>query len=208
MKSGGEIRIPNKLLSEALAQKKVKALRLFATAKLHGHRAEIETLFHELKLHPKTGKRLIDSIVNFGWAGTDGEYLFPRSWAYLKLNKRGGLYLTQPFNLKKFECLCFAKGLKRIYRKPGGQTTGKRKDHAKDFPARYLAKALGLKQRRFEMLKASAQRYRFISVRPQYNIIGPAKDFPALKKHLHGMPIFKRGRHTVVPDIAKIKVLI
>jgi hypothetical protein len=206
--SNGEIRIPNKLLSSALKEKKVKALRLLASAKLKGHRASTEQLFQELKLHPKTGKRLIDSVVSLGWAGTDGKFLFARSWHKLDLSKRGGLYLTQIHNLKKFEALCFAKALKKLYRKPGGQTTGKRKDHAKDFPARYLAKSLGLKQRRFEMLKASAQRYRFISVRPQYNIIGTAKDFPALKKNLHGMPVFKRGRHTVVPDIAKIKVLI
>jgi hypothetical protein len=205
----GEIRIPNRLLSEALAEKKAKALRLFATAKLHGHRAEIETLFHELKLHPKTGKRLINKIVSEGWAGTDGKYLFPRSWRKLELNKRSGLYLTDPVkDVRKFEALLFTKALKRIYRKLGGQRPNKRRAKQNDLPARYLSKALQVSERRFERLKASAQRFKFIAVNRTYSIIGKAKDYGAMKKNLPGLPIFKRGKHTVCPDISRIKILI
>lgn len=205
-----EIRIPNKLLSSALAAKQTKALRLFATAKLDGHRSEIKPLLDLLKIQPKTGQRLIKKIVDKGWAGSDGTFLFPRSWRRLTLSKRGGLYLTTvPQDLRRFEALAFAKGLKSLYRKKGGSPhPGKRRVTPKDFPTGYLCSALGLKERRFKTLKASAQRYRYIAVTPQYRIIGTANDFPLLKKNLHGPPVFKCGKHTVVPDVSKIRVLI
>lgn len=205
----GELRIPLRLLSAALADKNIKQLRLFASAKLEGHRAEIKGLFEALKIHPKTGLRLVKKLVADEWAGTDGEYLFPRSWRKLKFSKRGGLYITAvPKDLKRFEALCFAKALKKLYHKPGGQHSNKRRVEQNDFPARYISKSLGLSERRFERLKASAQRYRYISVRPQYRIIGKAIEYGAISKNLHGVPVFKRGKHTVVPDISKIKVLI
>lgn len=204
-----ELRIPNKLLSAALAAKETKALRLFATAKLDGHRSEIKPLLKRMKIKPKTGQRLIKKIVDNGWAGSDGTFLFPRSWRKMDLSKRGGLFLTDaPTDLKRFEALSFAKGLKNIYRKKGSPHPGKRRVKQEDFPSRYLAKSLQLSERRFERLKASAQRYRYIAVTPQYTIIGTAKDFPLLKKNLHGPPVFKRGKHTVCPDVSKIKVLI
>jgi hypothetical protein len=207
--TGGELRIPTRLLSSALADKKTKQLRFFASAKLEGHRAEIKPLSEGLKIHPKTCQRLVKSIVNEGWAGCDGKFLFPRAWRKLKFNKRGGLYIiTAPKDLKKFEALCFAKGLKKLYRKLGGQRSTKGRTLQNDLPARYLSKALKLSDRRFERLKASAQKYRFISVKRQYSIVGKAKDYPALKKNLHGLPLFKRGNSVVVPDVAKIKVLI
>lgn len=202
----GELRIPNVLLADALAEKKVKQLRLFACAKLPGHRCEIKSLAKALKIHPKTCTRLVNSIINDGWAGSDGEYLFPRSWRKLKLNKRGGLYLINaPKDIKKFEALCFAKALKKLYRKLGGQRLTKGKTEQKDLPARYLAKALKLSDRRFERLKATAQKYRYITVKPQYQIIGKAKEYAALKKNLH-LPIFKRGKYCVVPGVSRIRV--
>jgi hypothetical protein len=205
----GELRIPSPLLATALAEKKVKQLRLLATAKLEGHRVEISALFEGLKIHSKTGKRLVKKLVADEWAGTDGEYFFPRSWRKLKFSKRGGLYITTaPKDLKKFEALCFAKALKKIYHKPGGQHSNKRRVVQNDFPARYICKSLGLSERRLERLKASAQRYRYISVRPQVKILGKASEYEALKKNLYGMPVFKRGKHTVVPDVSKIRVLI
>lgn len=204
-----EIRIPNKLLSTALADKETKVLRLFATAKLAGHRSQINTLLERLKIHPKTGSRLIKKIVDKGWAGTDGDFIFPRSWRKLKVSKRGGLYMTSaPQDLKRFEALCFAKGLKSIYRKRGGPHSSQRRIKQEDLPTGFLCAALGIKERRFKMLKASAQRYRFISVTPQTTVIGKAKDFHALKRNIHGPPVFVRGKHTVVPDVSKIRVLI
>lgn len=207
----GELRIPARLLSTALAEKKTKSLRLLATAKLQGHRSEILSLCHLLKMHPKTIGRHINTLVIDGMAGTDGTYLFPRSWRKMKFSKRGGLYLTNaPKNLKKFEALCFAKGLKKIL---SGKASPKRPNRGRtmqksDLPATYLTKALGLKERRFKTLKSVAQKYRYISVIPQYKIIGKASEYEVIKKNLHGMPIFKRGKHTVVPDISKIKVLV
>lgn len=205
----GELRIPARLLSTALTDKKVKQLRLLASAKLEGHRAEINGLCEALKIHAKTGQRLVNKLVVNGWAGTDGQFLFPRSWRKLKFSKRGGLYIiTVPKDLKKFEALCFAMALKKLYRKPGSQHSNKRRVEQNDFPARYIFKSLRLSERRFERLKASAQRYRYISVRPQFKIIGKASEYGAISKNLHGVPVFKRGKHTVVPDISKIRVLI
>ncbi len=207
----GELRIPVRLLSTALAEKKTKALRILATAKLEGHRSEIKPLCDDLKVHPKTMHRQIKTLIADGMAGTDGTYLFPRSWSKMRFNKRGGLYLTHaPKNLKKFEALCFAKGLKKIL---SGKASPKRPDRGRtkqqsDLPATYLTKALGLKERRFKALKSAAQKYRYISVIPQYKIIGKVSEYEALKKNLHGIPVFKRGKHTVVPDVSKIRVLI
>lgn len=207
----GELRIPIQLLSIALAEKKTKALRILATAKLRGHRIEISALCDILRIHPKTMNRQIKTLVDDGMAGTDDLLLFPRAWRKMKFNKRGGLYLTNaPKNLKKFEALCFAKGLKKIL---GSKASPQRLEEGKslpkeDLPATYLAKALGLSERRFERLKSSAQRYRYISVRPQYRIIGKASEYGTIRQNLHGVPVFKRGMHTVVPDISKIRVLV
>lgn len=205
----GELRIPSRLLSTALAEKKTKPLRLFASAKLEGHRSEIKPLCECLKIHPKTCQRLVKTIVSEGWAGTDGAYLFPRAWRRLKFSKRGGLYLTKaPKDLKRFEALAFAMALKKVYRKKGSPHSSKRRVKQEDFPTGFLCAAIGLKERRFKTLKAHAQRYRFISVRPQVTIIGKAQDYAALRKNLSGLPIFKRGKHCVVPDISKIRVLV
>lgn len=211
-KHSAEVRIPNRLLSCALIQKNVKALRVHAAAKLYGnHRVEIGPLLEALKIHPKTGKRVIEKIVQNGWAHTDGRYLFPRSWRRLNLSKRGGLYMvTIPLDVKRFEALCFSKALKKIISRrasPARPQTGRAKP-SPDLPTTYLYKALGLKERRFKMLKAQAQRYGFIKVFPQVKIIGKAKDYRALKKNLPGVPVFKRGKHSVVPEISQIKILI
>lgn len=204
-----EIRAPKRLISSALADKQIKLLRFFIAAKLDGHRSEIKALCQRLKIHPKTALRLIKNITAKGWAGTDGTFIYPRSWRKLKLSKRGGLYLTTtPNNLKKFEALCFAMALKQLYRKTGGPQPNKGRLEQEDFPTGFLAEFLGIKERRFKSLKASAQRYRYISVTPQVTIIGAAKDFHCLKKNIHGPPVFIRGKHTVVPDISKLKVLI
>lgn len=205
----GELRIPTRLLSAALASKQSKQLRLFASAKLEGHRSKINCLCKSLAVHPRTCRRLVKAIVSNGWAGTDGKYLFPRSWRKLKLSKRGGLYLLKsPRNLKRFEALCLAMGLKRIYRQRGSPHSNKRRVLQEDFPTGYLSAALGLKERRFKTLKSRAQKYGFISVIPQVRVIGEARDFEAMKKHLNGVRIFIRGKYTVTPEISKIRVLV
>jgi hypothetical protein len=152
---------------------------------------------------------LVKSIVDFGWAGTDGEFLFPRSWRKLQLSKRGGLYITSiAKDLKRFESLLFAKALKGIYRKQGGPHANKRSVEQKDLPARYLSKSLGISERRFERLKAQAQRYRYISVKSRFTIVGKASDYLAIQKNAHGVPVFRKGKHTVRPEISAIRVLI
>lgn len=204
-----ELRIPSRLLSSALAGKKTKALRLFASAKLQGHRAEICPLLESLKIQPKTGGRLINKVVADGWAGSDGEFLFPRAWRKLSYRKRGGLYLTTaPKDLKKFEALCFAMGLKRIYRKGGSPRSMKGRALQEDFPTRYLSSSLGISERRFERLKADARRYKFITVEPQsFTIVGDFREISVIRKHMK-LPVFRRGTNAVVPELSKIRVLV
>lgn len=205
-----EVRLPNCLLKSSLSDKKMKLLRFIAFAKLNGHRIEIKRLLRLLNIQAKTGRRLVQKAVKDGLAGSDGKFIFPRSWRKLGLNKRGGLYLTDKFNFKnliKFEALCFAKALKRLIRK-GSQHANKRSVQQDGFPTGFLCKALGLRERRLKTLKASAQRYRFISVRPQFKRVGKACDFDAFKKNSHGVPVFVSGKNCVVPSVSKINVLI
>lgn len=204
-----ELRIPSALLGRALAAKMIKHLRLLTIAKLAGHRIEIKLLCKSMKVHSKTCKNLIEGVVEQGWAQSDGKYLFPRSWRKLRLSKRGGLYLTGiPIDLKKFEALCFAKALKTLYRRKGSSHSHSRRVKQKDFPARYLYKSLGLSQRRFERLKAASQKYGFIKVKPQVTIVGKANEFHQIQKHLYGYRVFVKGKHTVVPEISTIKVMV
>lgn len=203
----GEIRIPAKLLSSALSLKMIKALRLLATAKLNGHRSEIATLLHALKIHPKTGGRLISKIIESGWAGTDDTFIFPRSWRRLSMNKRGGLYITtEPKHLKKFEGLCFAIALKKALSRKAGPRPERGRTTPTDLPTTYLAKALRVSVRRFERLKAQAQRYGFITSKEQLTPVGSAKEFGSIRKHLSDRPVFVRGKFTVVPGPSKITV--
>lgn len=223
--SAGEIRIPNKLISSALAGKHIKHLRLFALAKMEGHRAEIKPLCECLKIKPKTCHRLVTKIVADGWAGSDDVYLFPRSWRKLHLSKYGGQYLEAPRNLKilkdikKFEALCFAKALKKVYMKltpeKGKSThskTGRKKSRImqEDFPTGYLSKSLGISERRFERLKASAARYKFIRVKPQtIELVGKASELPAWRKNYPDRAFFEtKGGYCYSPEISKIRVLI
>lgn len=204
-----ELRIPGQLLAEALSGKFTKQLRLFATAKLEGHRSEIAPLCECLKIHPKTCKRTIKKIVSDGWAGSDETFLFPRSWRHLNTSKRGGLYMTKaPLDLKRFEALAFTMGLKRFYRQQGSPHSKQGRVKQEDFPAGFICKALGLSERRFERLKSQARRYKYISCIPQYRIIGRVEQYREMKKNLHGPKIFKSGKHLVTPEVSKIRVLI
>jgi hypothetical protein len=206
----GELRIPSKILSYALQAKQTKLLRLFASAKLQGHRSEIKPLCECLKIKPKTCQRLVKKLANDGLAGTDGKFLFPRGWEKLQLSKRRGLYLVEaPRDLKRFEAFCFAHALKRLLRR---KADPKRPDRGRtmqsDLPTSFLHKSLGLSERRFERLKSSGQKYKFLTSVPQFRVIGKASEFDSIRKNLHGLPVLKRGKHTVVPEASKIRVLI
>lgn len=204
----GELRIPHKLLITALSEKATKELRLFAAAKLYGHRVDAGALIDTLEIHPRTGRRLIKRLTDRGWAGYDGTQLFPRGWRHLGLSKRGGLYMTTaPIDLDKFEALCFAKALQRLLRK--AKTTPARPERGRtsqspELSLPYLATGLGLKERRFKYLKARAQKYGFLRSVRQYRIIGEAREFSSLRRNLHDVPMFRRGAYTVTPDLSKI----
>lgn len=205
----GELRIPLHFLSSLLAEKRIGLLRFFTSAKLFGHRCEIKNLCQRLNVKQKTCERLVEKLVQEGWAGTDGTFLFPRAWSKLNLIRRGGLYITQiPKDKGRFEALCFAKALKRIYRGKGSLHSTKGRVMQKDFPARYLSKALGISGRRFERLKSTARKYKFISVFRQFTIVGDRRNFASLRRNLHDVTLIKRGKHVVVPEISKIKFLI
>jgi hypothetical protein len=136
------------------------------------------------------------------------------------------LYLTIPGSLKilkdlkRFEALCFAQALKRLYQKrkkkrklsrqqwvPHSST---RRVMQRDFPARYLCKSLRISERRFERLKASAASYKFIRVKPQkFELIGKANVLTAWKKNYPDRAFFRtRGGYCYTPEMSKIRVCI
>lgn len=206
----GELRIPVHLLSNALAKKQTKHIRLFATAKLlYNSKVNVDQLLEELDIHQKTGKRLIKTIVFEGWAGTDGTYLFPRAWHRMKYSKRGGLYVTSSetlANLKKFEALCFSMALKRLYRSKKGPRAKNRSAPPKDLSSRYIAQALQLKERRCTQLRSLAHKHGFITIKRRYKVLGKRSEFGSLKKNLHGVPLFMIGKNSVSPDCSQITV--
>lgn len=204
-----ELRIPRQLIYRALAQKKIKQLRLLVAAKMHGHRVVISDLLAILNIKERTGKRLIDWLVANGFARTDGVHLFLKSWQKVELKKRGGLYLTEiPTDLKFFEALCFAKALKKRYRRVSQVACIKDKALQIAFPSKYLSTMLRISTRRFERLKSLAQKYRFLSSLRQYSIIGKSSQLKSLRKNLPGLPIFLRGKYCVVPEISTIQIWI
>jgi len=208
-KNTKELRIPNRILSQSLKLKQTRLLRLLATAKLHGHRCKISTLAADLHISARTLSNQIKALVKIGWAGTDGVYLFPRSWRKLSLHKRGGLYITEPpRNLKRFESLAFAKALKPYCCRPPGKSRPiEGRTEQKIFPARYISKSLGLSSRRFERLKAQTKKFRFISVKDgQYSVMGYKAEINSFKKNLHGPIVFVRGNYCVTREPSIIRV--
>jgi hypothetical protein len=207
-----ELRIPVWLLRNALSKKRTKHLRLFLTAKLlHNSRVKVAELIEELDIVPKTGKRLVGNIIKEGWANTDGKYLFLRSWNRMKYSKRGGLYITNSETLadtKKFEALCFTLALKRLYRSKRDPSANNGSATPKDLSSRYIALALQLKERRCAQLRSLAQKYGFLTIKRRYTILGKRNQFPALKKNLHGVPIFMIGKNSVTPDCSQITIKI
>lgn len=195
-----EIRIPTDLLCTALERKRVRHLQLFAVAKLlHGHRVRIDQLTEEMDLHPRTGKRIIHDVVTEGWAGSDGINLFPRSWLRLGLSKRRGLYLTDALILsdkKKFEALCFAWALRRLYQRKARTERG---STTPMLSVKYTCEALGISERRCERLRAAAQRYGFIRIRRSYEVLGKRSECQSLRRNIHGPPVFPAGKHTITP---------
>ena len=206
----GELRIPVRLLSHALSKKRTKHIRLFAMAKLlHNSIVHIDELIEELDIHPKTGKRLINTIVGDGWAGTDGKFLFPRAWHRMKYSKRGGLYITSSetlADLKRFEALCFTLALKRLYQSKRDPRAKNGSASPKDLSSRYIAQTLQLKERRCTQLRSAAQKYGFISIKRRYKVLGKRNQFGALNKNLHGVPLFMVGKHSVSPDCSLITI--
>ena len=206
----GELRIPVRLLSNALSKKRTKEIRLFATAKLlYNSRVNIALLFEEMDINPRNGKRLIKNIVYEGWAGTDGTNLFPRAWHRMKYSKRGGFYITDTktlADLMMFEALCFTLALKRLYRSKKGPRAKNGSASPKDLSSRYIAEALQLKERRCTQLRSLAQKYGFITIKRRYRVLGKRNQFAALSKNLHGVPLFMIGKNSVSPDCSQITV--
>ena len=213
--SYNELRLPVKLIEYALSNKLVKQLRILLCLKLIGHRCERVVLQKCLRMQKRTLARNISKLTKLGWAGTDGFNLYPRSWHRLNFGgKRVGLYMTSVPSLKKFEALCFTIALKSVYRKKkinrkkGSPRSNTGRALQMDFPAGYLYKSMRLRQRTFERLKASAQRYRFISVKPQFIELGKKSEYAELRKNLKDVKMFVRGNKTVSPRPSLIKILI
>lgn len=203
-----EIRIPNRLVSRCLSKKHSRHLRAFALAKLKGHRIKVNELISELGLNTKPGKNLVKELIELGYVRTDGHYLFPVSWRKLKLNKKGGLYVTNIQNSKqRFEALLYSHLLKKLYKKNVAlhSITGRVLPELRSL---YISKSLGLSERRSKRLKALSKKFGFISIKRTYTVLGKDKHYNSLKKNLAGLPIFIRGKYTVSPGVPEIKIKI
>ncbi|MEJ1241635.1 hypothetical protein WBG78_26040 [Chryseolinea sp. T2] len=205
-----EVRIPRKILSEALRRREIRALHACAIAKINGgHRMELKALQSKISVSDRTLRRYIEAMMARGWAGCDGQYLFPRSWRRLKVSKRGGLFLANSTaTTKDLEVMAFVASLKSLIRNLGSPRSQKGRATPKDYPSRYLCKALGITERTFQRLKSRAVKEKLISVKRQYHVVGKAKHAKALIQNLPGLPLFVKEGKTIYPIPSRIDFLV
>lgn len=209
---GGELRIPPALLLAALRGKILQSLIILLVAKLlHNGRVRVNDLLEELSLTRRTGSKHIQKIVDLGWAGTDGEFLFPRSWHRLGLTKRGGLYLPSTELLSeadRFKAHAFEHSLWKVYRRAGGHGPKKRRAVQNDLSLAYTSKALGIPERTVKRLRAQATKCGLLKIiRNPLIRIGHASELAGFRKHMKGVPVFRSGYSTVSPTPSSVHFL-
>jgi len=139
------------------------------------------------------------------WVGYDGKFLFVRSWSRIKYKKKFGLYLgIMP---KQLSDSLFAHALKTVTRREARARKRGTSAMPKGLPARYYTTALNISERSYFRKIRSAVKNGHIKVAKQRTKIGSAKEFSAFRKNLHGVPIFKCGKYTVIPEPSTIEFL-
>jgi hypothetical protein len=194
---GNEIRVPAKLILNAFKNKQVNNLEILILLKSIGSRINQKSFFRYLGYHSKTGKRITNKLIENRWVGFDGKYIFPRSWSRIGYKKKKGLYLGEiPKGIKEY---LFTHALKEITRR-AARAQIQRSATPKGRPARYLIKSLSISERSYYRLLRSAIKRGLLRTKQTFTKVGSKKDFSALTKHLHGVPLFVRGNYTVTPN--------
>ena len=202
---GNEIRVPKNLIVSSYQTKKVKELQTLTIIKLMGSRVRFRTLCKCLDIHYKTGKRIIARLIKLQWVGTDGSYIFPRAWSRIGYKKSGGLYLGLiPKHLKE---ILFTIALKEITRRMA-RAQEKRSATPKGLPVRYYLISLCISERTyFRNLRASIK-LGLMRTKKILTKVGRKEEYNALRKNLHGVPLFVKGKYVVVPEPSEIKFFI
>lgn len=203
---GTEIRVPEKLIVNSFQLKQTNDLSVFVLLKLHGSRIHAKDFFKNvLNVSVKTSKRIIQKLLSKRWIGFDGKYIFVRSWSRIGYKKRKGLYLAKiPKCITDF---LFVHALK-VVTKRKARAQEQRSAMPKGLTVRYIAKSLKISERSYYRLIKSAIKRGLVKTKQSFTPIGSKKDYNALKKHLHGVPLFVRGNYTVTPNPCELKFLL
>ena len=202
---GNEIRVPKNLIIQSYQSKKVKELQTLTVIKLMGSRVRIKTIFKILGIHYKTGKRIIDRMQKLQWVGNDGTYIFPRAWSRIGFKKSGGLYLgVIPKHLKE---ILFTVALKEITRRMA-RAQEKRSATPKGLPVRYYIKSLGISERTYFRNVRASIKLGLMRTKKVFTKIGRKAEYSTLRKNLHGVPLFVKGKFVVVPEPSELKFFI
>ncbi len=197
-RKGTEIRVPEKLIVNSFQLKQTNDLSVFVLLKFHGSRIHAKNFFKNiLRVSVKTSKRIIQKLLSKRWIGFDGKYIFVRSWSRIGFKKRKGLYLAKvPKCITDF---LFVFALK-VVTKRKARAQEQRSAMPKGLTVRYYSKSLNISERTYYRLMKSAIKRGLLRTKQTFTKVGTKKDFHALTKHLHGIPLFVRGNYTVTPN--------
>ena len=202
---GNEIRVPKNLIVRSYQTKKVKELQTLTVLKSLGSRVRFKTICKILGIHCKTGKRIIARLIKLQWVGCDGTYIFPRAWSRIGYKRKGGLYLIRLSKyLKEF---LFTFALKEITKRMA-RAQKKRSATPKGLPVRYYTKSLGISERTYFRNVRASIKLGLMRTKKVFTKIGRKEEYKSLRKNLHGVPLFVKGKFVVVPEPSEIKFFI
>ncbi len=200
-----EIRVPKNLIIHSYQNKRVKELEVMTVLKFSGSRVNAKLFFKSLGIHTKTGKRILIKLRKLKWVGFDGKYIFARAWSRIGYRKKGGFYFGAiPKNIKDF---LFTFALKEITKRMA-RAQVQRSATPKGLPVRYFCKSLKISERSYYRKLRSAIKYRLIRTKQIFTKVGRKEEYTALRKHLHGVPLFIKGKFVVVPEPSTMKFYI
>lgn len=200
-----EIRVPKNLIIHSYQKKRVKELELITVLKYSGSRVNAKSFFKSVGIHAKTGKRILNKLIKLQWVGYDGRYIFARAWSRIGYRKRGGFYLgALPPRIKDF---LFTYALKEITKRMT-RAQEKRSATPKGLPVRYYCKSLTISERTYYRNLRSAIKRGLMRTKQVYTKIGTKDQYNTLRKNLHGVPLFVKGKYVVVPQPSEMKFFI
>ena len=200
-----EIRVPKNLIIHSYQKKRVKELELITVLKYSGSRVNAKSFFKSVGIHAKTGKRILNKLINLQWVGYDGRYIFARAWSRIGYKKNGGFYFgALPPRIKDF---LFTFALKEITKRMA-RAQEKRSAMPKGLPVRYFCKSLKISERSYYRNLRSAIERGLMQTKQVFTKVGRKAEYNALRKNLHGVPLFVKGKFVVVPEPSEMEFFI